>query len=372
MKGEKERKEMKIQTEALKAAYRIVSAVGTIGSVSASQFIRVRFGGGIHMNLSGIATAEAAVPGDAVTGAVEEGEYFLDRRMLGGFLAAHSSEEEIDWSMNESVVTLRSGRHKLDLTSAEVSGYQSWQMPATKGKKKQQATIEMSEEEQQQASLLRRYVSESETCRHLQAIRLLSGYGALSTDMFSMAAVLDSGARLEGFLPPLAPDMLSGSSLWIGEQGTAAIFPQGYYFHPISEECHRAFPLDALKNMIALVDKESPAVVFPRTVLQTLVEQMSGFIFGKDGEAAAIECSGKPKKGVVLQLKVSGGVTEQTSDVDVVREFTAKWPVHQVVTWMDGAPSGIEEVLCYQMEFGAVLEGACNNRRYLLFVAEIV
>lgn len=363
---------MRIQMEALSQAYRIVEAVGGHAGLLTSQFVRVQSrDGGLKLNLTGLAIGEATIPGAAIElqkDQLPKTDLYLDRRLFGGFLSMHKRAETVRLLVKENGVRLVSGTHKLDISgSSEFPGYQQW--TATK----RQTKVVLTEEELRQLVLLRRYTSETAAADHLNAICLVPGYGALATDMFAMAVVLDRKTRLQGFFPSLLPGMITGGAEAVVEKhGTAVLFPQGYLYQPVSENCAKQFPEQNLRQLVSVVGKASPVVSLPLKALRDVFGQLLGFVFGStDYESAMVECVGDAAKGTVtMRLKLSQGRTERVFKHKFPSDFSLLWSAKHVSPWLEAVPD-VDAIACYKMDFGSAFVGKVDGRTYLLMVAEV-
>ena len=362
---------MKIQMEALNAAYKVVEAVQTHAGLLTSQFVRVQpDGDGLKLNLTGLAIGEATVPGSAIElqkDKLPESDVYLDRRLFGGFLSMHKRAETVKLRTKDSGVTLISGSHKLDISGSEFSGYQTWK-PSKKGK-----AVELTQEELKQLVLLRRYTSETSAADHLNAIRLVPGYGALATDMFAMTVVLDKKTRLQGFFPSLLPGMVTGGVEAVVEPyGTGVLFPQGYLYQPVSENCAKSFPEKNLRTLVSTVSKAKPVVSLPLKTLRDVFGQLMGFVFGStDQQTATVECVGDAAKNLVtMRLKLAQGQTERAFKHELSADFELLWSAKYLSPWLEGIPDA-ETVACYRMDFGAAFVAKADKRVYLLMVAEV-
>jgi hypothetical protein len=363
---------MKIQMEALSAAYDVVEAVGSHAGLLPSQFVRVQaHDGGLKLNLTGLAIGEATVPAEAIEFQKDQlpgTDLYLDRRLFGGFLSLHKRAETVRWKTREDGITLTSGTHRLDISGSEFSGYQTWRSSRRRG-----VRVTLTEEELQQLVLLRRYTSETAAADHLNAIRLISNYGALATDMYAMAVVLDKKTRLQGFFPSLLPGMISGGVEAVVEKnGTAVLFPNGYLYQPVSENCAKSFPEKNLRQLVGVIGKAKPAVVLPLKTLRDVFGQLMGFVFGSvDNEAARVECVGSASKNLVtMRLQLTQGKTERSFRCRFSEDFSFLWSAKYVAPWVEKLPD-VDTLACYQMDFGSAFVGKAGRRTYVLSVAAV-
>jgi hypothetical protein len=362
---------LNIDAEVFRNAYQIVSAVGSHAGLLTSQFVRVsRNGDGLGLNLTGLAVGEATIPAAAIElqrDQLPEKDLYFDRRLLGGFLGAHERAKSFRVTFKQDAVTLRSKSHRLDITSVEVSGYQSWK-PAKKA-----SPVRLQEEELEQLRFLQKFTSATAAADHLNAIRMSPGYGALASDSFSMAAVLDKKSRLRGFFPSILPGLISSEVRAVVERnGTGVQFDHGYLYQPVSENCHKSFPEKTLRELLAGVQKSKPVVTIATKTFRDVFQQLAGFVFGaSDYEKALIECSGDAAKGMVtMQLKLTQGMTRRAFKQEVARDFSVAWPVKRIEPWLMELPD-VEQVDCYASDFGTAFRACYDERTYMLAVAEV-
>jgi hypothetical protein len=356
--------------KSLREAYQIVDAVSSHAGLLCSQFVRTEVSPKcLTMNLTGLALAEASVVGGDIS--VEKEKVipkkilYLDRRLFGGFLSAHPRAESMSFRIADEQVILRCGSHQLSISNAEISGYQTWKPSEAK-------PLTLRKAELQQLTLLRDYVSDTSAADHLNAIRLVSKYGAIATDSFAMAAVLDSETRLKGFFPSLLPRLISGEPKAVIEPGGVGIlFPIGYLYQPISENCLKSFPEKQLRVIISQVSEAGYLVAFPLKTLREVLSQLTAFIFGgTELQTALIQCQAGAA-GTCLSLKLPQGVTQRTLKIPVAKEFQMQWSVKHLMPWIQGLPDGVETVECLKLDFGTAFRAAWEGRIYLLMVAEI-
>jgi len=368
---------MLIPMDVFQRAYQVATLVGTHAGLLSSQFIRIQLlKRALSMNLSGLVISEATIPRSATSsenGDPEEGIWYVDRNLVGGFLSGHPRAKSIRCTFRKDHMQLSCRRHRLRLLSTEVTGYQTWK----RGKSDKLVSFDKGTLER--LDTLEAYVSGTAAADHLNAIRIIKGYGALATNSFVLGAILDKSLKTTMFAPPRLPRiavMTDATKVVASRHGAAVVFADGYAYQEVSENCYTQFPDKQLRSLIDGLQRGTPEICIPFGVFHEVISQLSSLVFDVGVRNTAVfECTGTQSKGkVTIKLRLPQGSTERTFKHTLQQDFQLQWPLRWTQHWVLNLPrDDINEVACYKTSVGSGFVAATSDgkRSYVLLVAGI-
>lgn len=362
-----------ISRDSLKAAFTLVDRVGANPGLLASQYVKLIYEpkpGVLRLLVTGLTMAEATVKVNLGT---QAWKFFVDRRVLGVFL--NSAATDILASLKETTLTLKSGRRRIEVTSAsEISGYSRWKPSDTAKKFKLSDDSLVSD-----LTFLSKYAPMTAAADHLSVVCLAKGLGVVATDTFTFAARIDPGMAVSFPLPADLASTLEAiyrsgglNHLLIEPNGVGAQCNGGYLYQTAST-ASKKYPLDHLKRLIKKGQEFETAIAFQAKPLNEALEYLHGFVFGSDVDTVVRGKAAKKGMTLTTDLPHLHGTVDKwvpsTGQLDFV------WSLPTVSAWVNRMVAlGAEAVVYFRMAddfiygFRAVAkEGA---PMYLLMLAD--
>lgn len=320
---------MKIRTEDLRAAFQLLDHVPQMDTIESSRFIRcLSIDDNMVMHLAGTLTGFSNIK-------VKNGsklKFHLDRKALGGFLAA-ATGDEITMQSGDKIL-LQQGRNKLEVAKpADVGGYAN-PPEIKKGKR-----LELTPEEFTRLQMLTKYIPRKSIDERYSALQGIKGFGWLAMDGMVMTAWkcdIDSNTAIPG---ALFQAMQEGDEFSLHDGVAVCKTKAGI----LSQSLHAdlsLFPIDKTKGVAEKSFAAKPVAEVQMEAWLNALRYFEGFPM----EDAYLDCeAGKAQ----LQLRLSGpGIKVETVIPAKVTGTTEKmrWELSKLSPWAAAVGSKIIRV----------------------------
>lgn len=311
---------MKIQTEELKAAYRLLNNVPQVDILETSRFLRCNTTErSMEIQLAGILIGFATVK-------VKDGtklKFHLDRSALGGFLAA-AHGEEITLQTGDKI-QLQQGRNKLEVAKpAEVAGY--GQRPSSKGK-----VLEFDPETFARLQTLAKYIPKKGNDERYSALQGVRGLGWMATDGLTMAVwkcPVGSSIAIPGVLWQAMKD---GDEFSLNEGIAMCTNPSGVLYQPLHADL-TAFPVEKTKT---IAERAFQAKAIVQMTMEDWLNALHYFQ-GFPNEGAFVECDAG-KSQLTLKVSTPNIKAETTVPAKIQGSLPNKlsWELAKLLPWAE-------------------------------------
>lgn len=321
---------MKIKTQELREAFKLIDFVPFIDAVESSRFVRcVTTENRMELHMASGIFGFAEIK-------VREGnkeKFFLERNALNGFLQAAKDGEEITLQTGKKHV-LQQGRNKLELaTPAQVSGY------AVRPSGNNDQHLEFTAEEYAKLRMLYKYVPRKSVDERYSALQGIKGFGWIATDGLVLCAWKAGNIVQNTTIPSvLWQTMAEGEHFLI--YGTIAVCKNtiGMLGQPLHNDLN-AFPTDKVKGVAEQAFNAKPIVEVETAAWLEALRYFQGF---SSGDGARVECE-LAKGQLSLRLSALGIKAETVVTAKVVgkSEQPLRWDLAKLIPWATGVGSKV-------------------------------
>ena len=354
---------MKLTTQEIQAAFKIVDQVDTQPGLASSQFVRLEARKAVlHLSLTGLCIGQATCP---ILEPGTDWTWYLDRRVLQAFLSAAKSKT-VAVEVQKDRILWKSGRQRITATAmAPVAGYSVWD--GTKGSK-----LPLTPELSKELALHAQYAPTTATTDHLSAVCLCAGYGILASDSFVVAAGLNKAHVANFRLPSLLAGKLTTDGTVLADKTGAGIrYPQGYLYQPMADNCITGYPLKKITQVVAANAAVKPLLKVEAKVLLEALEQLKSYIFGTATDVH-MGCSPSKVTGqAALVLDVIQGQAQTSMVAEYTGDFKLSWEISKLLPWVTYI-AGVDPkriIICGQQN-GCTVFSSRGKPHFLLIVAE--
>ena len=263
---------MKVESEALKAAFDLIDTVPLNPVLPTSQFVKMEAAKSIlRLRLAGIACAEAKTTCEG------EISFHVDRRALGTFLTRATGT--IICESGKGGMLLRTSGNRL--TVAEVAE------PGSYPDLKPSSKMEKLELDGPALSMLSSYCK-TVTDSHLEVVCLRNKFGSFATDSLSVASILEPSINGEDVLVPrfiaAMIEKMKGSELLVDTKGAMLQSKLGRVYQPLPAS-DKPYPIEQTKNVLEAAKKELAIFGFKAEDMLGALKHLSGFLWAVQGTA---------------------------------------------------------------------------------------
>jgi len=322
---------MKIDTEEIRTAFKIVDMVDTQPGLLSSQFVRVESAKDtLKLSLTGLCVGQASCP---VAEAKDPWTWFVDRRVLGAFLSS-SKAKTISVTLTKDALVWQGGRQKITAAGMEaVTGYSEWK--PSKDAQKLSLTAELRKELAVQAQ----YAPTTAAADYLSAIVVNKGYGVFASDSFVIVSHLDKTRPASLRLPVTLSSVLTATNgtpeALIEKDGAGVRYPNGYIYQPLNANCITNYPL---KKIMSVIDGRltTPAIVrIKAKAFADALSQIKAYIFGSSVDLS-VTCQQSASAGYAsLALDVVQGKAQTSVAAEFKADFKLSWMIAKVAPWVE-------------------------------------
>ena len=355
---------MKFPTVDLRETFAVVDKVEPQVGMQSSQFVHLNLAKGkLNMAMCGLVVSESNCNAEGTMDS-----FFADRRVLGAFLGSCRGVV-VDITVKENQMTLKSGRQQVVLTGmSEISGYGKWQ-PNGKLPK-----LALTDELRKELSMLSQYAPITAASDHLSAVYLLKSYGILATDMFAIAACLDSS--IDSTVPlPIGLAKLAGKldarHFQVDKEGAGIQLPRGYLYQALSTRL-KEFPLKAVRGLLDGAKEQPTVASFKASDLLHGLTHLRQFIFGGSGEDAVVEVNCTPEQTTfTLQMAQGTAHCKVPTHGKLTKPVKLKWLLNPMLPWVEYV-AGEEEAIvqCTQADGNHGFRSKHKSKQYILILAD--
>ncbi len=355
---------MKIVTQDLQEAFKVVDQVDTQPGLASSQFLRLEASDTeLKLSLTGLCVGYVTCP-------VEEGKdwmWYIDRRVVSAFLASAKSKA-ITVDHKDNALLWKSGRQRITSTAMDaVTGYANWVPSGNK--------LALTATLRKELALHAQYAPQTAAADHLSAVCLCKGYGVLASDSFVVATCLDKTQPTSLKLPVLLTSLMgNGAAVLVDKNGAGIQYSNGYLYQPLATNCVTGYPLKKIAQVVTERSGLKPLLkVKARSFFDTLTH-LKNYVFGSITDLLVTCTASKTPGHVNLTLDVISGQAQTAMEADYATEFKLSWNLGKLLPWAEHIASldGDTVVSCGQKDGCYVFSARIGKPLRMLVIAETV
>lgn len=350
---------MKVKTEDLRAAYKLVDNVPINLVLESSQFVRI---GQDKDNLT-LSMTGALQAGATLTGQSQGGKWtaYVDRKTLRSFIST-ASDPEIEIFYKDKL-TMKSGqRIELALHGA-ITGYESWTP---------KSAFDLEDDQKSFIRMAVKYLPNIAGTENCEAI-WFDKERIIVTDKIFMVELQGSSVKQSFLMPPDIARFLASTpeKIAVDKIGVGVSAANGFVFQTKSSALD-TYPIDSIKAILAEGAKSKTIFKVKADELSSALKIATQFIPDKS-DGVTIESK---DKSLLLTVATSTGKFQKA--VKIVATSTlanpAKIPAQKLCYWLDYAGSSelsYSRISTAQLSNISVFQFTESNRKNTLIVADL-
>lgn len=349
---------MKIKTDELRSAFKIVDNVPINLILESSQYVKVcQDKDKLTLSMTGALQAEASL-----TGISQGGKWtaYVDRKTLKSFIAT-ASEPEIELFYKDKL-TLKSGqRLELALHTA-ITGYESWSP---------KSAFDLEDDQKAFLRMAVRYLPNIAGTESCEAVSF-DKERIIVTDKIFMIEMQGSNVKQSFLLPPDVARFLASTpeKIAVDKVGVGASMSNGFIYQTRSSHLD-TYPIDSIKTVLAEGSKSPTIFKVKADEFANALKVASQFIPDKS-EGVAIELK---DKSVVMTVDTSTGKFQKSVKcIGSGSLASVNIPARKLLPWIEYAESNEIEyarISTTKISNVSVFRFSDNGRKNSLIVADL-
>lgn len=351
---------MKVSTDELREAFRIIEYVPVNVVLDSSQFVRLKqLPDRLVLSMTGSLWARAHV---TVTGDSPNWTAYFDRRLLKTFLST-ARRPEIEMIYSSDKLILRCGQRLEQALHAPITGYERWE-PDT--------TFVLTDDQTAMLKTAVKFLPVLAGAENLEAI-LFTPKHIIVTDTMIMMCVLGSVVKEQFFLPPEVSRFLVGyggaAKIAADDKGTGAALRSGFVYQPRAATLD-SYPVDKCSAWIDDGVKTPVLIKVKAGKFLNALRTSGSFVLDKT-EAVTISTA---TTGLQISVDTNTGIFRHPIATSMNKLTEAvKLPARKILPWFEFV-AGIDDegVLEYgKLPNASVFRFTDDPRKHILLVADL-
>jgi hypothetical protein len=350
---------MKVKTDELRTAMRVVDNVPINLILESSQFVRIKQDGDkLTLSMTGALQAEATI------GCVSQGgkwTAFVDRKIFKSFIST-ASDPEIEIFYKDKL-TMKSGQ-RLDLAlHAAITGYESWSP---------KSAFDLEDDQKSFLCMAVKYLPNIAGTENCEAI-WFDKERIIVTDKIFMIEVQGSTVKQSFLLPPDVARFLASTpeKIAVDKVGVGVSISNGFLYQPKSSALD-TYPIDAIKAILAEGSKAPYIFKLKADELANALKVSTQFIPDKT-EGVSIQTN----SGVLgITVDTGSGKFQKTVKISGTGTLASpvKIPAGKLISWLDYAGASELEyarISTAKISLISVFRFTDSSRKNCLIVADL-
>lgn len=351
---------MKVKTDELRAAFKIVDNVPVNLILESSQFLKIhQEGDKLTLSLTGALQAEASISGQSQGG---KWSAYVDRKVFRSFIST-ASDPEIELFYKDKL-TMKSGQRLELALHAAITGYESW---APK------SSFDLEDDQKSFIRMAVKYLPNIAGTENCEAI-WFDKERIVVTDKIFMIELRGSAVKQSFILPPDVARFLASSpeKIAVDKIGVGAAISNGFIFQPKSSYLD-TYPIDSIKAILAEGAKAPTTIKFKADEFSSALKIALQFIPNKS-DGVSIESKDK-----TVSMTVDTGSGKFQKSVKCTNgtgtlSGPIKIPSQKLVPWLEYAGSAELEyarIATSKLSNVSVFRFTDSTRKNSLIVADL-